>query len=172
LRALSHRPKDISCPVRFAGYQNLKNEKQPVDPAVEDGMLEGFVGKQTCLDIFAKAFLRTAVRYGAISYLAPSLGLDPPGLLACARSSIFAIPAKIVVRCRALSLKIRNTLPPPLLCSRRIAPGVWVRQNKIPPLPLWERAGERGNNFHLCEKWAFFILSLRGSVATKQSLSA
>ena len=45
------------------------------------------------------------------SYLAPSLGLAPSGLLAPARSSIFAIPAKIVAR----------LLPPP---SANLAPEV------------------------------------------------
>ena len=107
----------------------------------------------SCSALFSKAFLRTVVRFGAISYLAPSLGLDPSSLLAHARSSIFAIPAKIVVRCRVHSLGIRSALVHPLLCSLRYAPGGWVKQKKTKqkqylfnPSHLHSTAGEREKN--------------------------
>jgi len=43
------------------------------------------------------------VSIAEIAYLAPSLGRDPPGLLAYARSSIFAILQKLSLRSLAMT---------------------------------------------------------------------
>jgi len=52
-----------------------------------------------------------------IAYLAPSLGLDPSGLFAYAQSSIFAIPAKIIVAKKPL-LAMTHFSPLPFLSHK------------------------------------------------------
>jgi hypothetical protein len=62
-------------------------------------------GGQPCYKVFLRGISIVAARKGffemsrtEIAYLAPSLGLDPSGLLAHARSSIFAILQKLSLR--------------------------------------------------------------------------